>query len=266
VTQAEAGLAATEGRLPVMQARDVVVSFGGVRALDGVSVDFFPGEVCGLIGPNGAGKTTLFDTLSGIRAPTSGSIIFDQRDVTSRSATWHARHGIRRTFQRQQTFGWLSVEDNLIVAVEWRGGGGGVAADVVGLPARRALERQRRERADWVLGVCGISEVRAMPAANLPIGRARMVEMARAVIDHPRVLLLDEPTSGLEEAEMDNLGAVIQRVRTEEGCAVVLVEHDVAFVMRHCDRIVVLNLGKIIADGSPEEVRNDAAVSAAYLG
>ena len=105
-----------------------------------------------------------------------------------------------------------------------------------------------------------------MPAANLPIGRARMVEMARAVIDHPRVLLLDEPTSGLEETEMDNLGAVIQRLRTEEGCAVVLVEHDVAFVMRQCDRIVVLNLGKVIADGSPEAVRGNPAVSAAYLG
>jgi branched-chain amino acid transport system ATP-binding protein len=264
--EAEAAPAVGTERQPVLQARDVVVSFGGVRALDGVSADFFPGQVCGLIGPNGAGKTTLFDCLSGVRTPSGGSILLDQHNVTKRSATWHARHGIRRTFQRQQTFGWLSVEDNLIVAVEWRGGGGGVAADVVSLPGRRAIEKQRRERADGVLELCGISEVRALPAANLPIGRARMVEMARAVIDHPRVLLLDEPTSGLEEAEMDNLGAVIQRVRTEEGCAVVLVEHDVGFVMRQCDRIVVLNLGKVIADGSPEEVRNDAAVSAAYLG
>jgi branched-chain amino acid transport system ATP-binding protein len=266
MSEAEAAPTPGEGRRPVLQARDVVVSFGGVRALDGVSVDFYPGEVCGLIGPNGAGKTTLFDCLSGVRAPTAGSIMLDQHDVTTRSATWRARHEIRRTFQRQQTFGWLSVEDNLIVAVEWRGGGGGVAADLLSLPARRRRERERRERADWVLEICGISELRAMPAANLPIGRARMVEMARAVIDHPRVLLLDEPTSGLEETEMENLGAVIQRLRTEEGCAVVLVEHDVAFVMRQTDRIVVLNLGKVIADGSPEAVRGDPAVSAAYLG
>jgi branched-chain amino acid transport system ATP-binding protein len=158
------------------------------------------------------------------------------------------------------------VEDNLLVALEWRGGGGGFAADLVSLPARRGREKERRQRADRVLELCGLADLRDMPAANLPIGRARMVEMARAVIDHPRVLLLDEPTSGLEEAEMDNLGAVLQRVRNEEGCTVVLVEHDVGFVMRQCDRIVVLNLGQIIADGTPEDVRNDAAVRAAYLG
>jgi branched-chain amino acid transport system ATP-binding protein len=219
-----------------------------------------------LIGPNGAGKTTLFDCLSGIRTPTSGSIVLDRQDVTGRSATWRARHGIRRTFQRQQTFGWLTVEDNLLVALEWRGGGGGVGADLIGLPSRRSREKERRERADWVLELCGIADLRSMPAANLPIGRARMVEMARAVIDHPRVLLLDEPTSGLEEAEMENLGIVMQRLRKEEGCAVVLVEHDVGFVMRQSDRIVVLNLAQVIADGSPEEVRNNAAVGAAYLG
>jgi branched-chain amino acid transport system ATP-binding protein len=271
VSQTEAAPAAegnqrVAGAPPVLQARDIVVAFGGVRALNKVSVDFFAGEVCGLIGPNGAGKTTLFDCLSGVRTPTSGSIILDQVDVTGRSATWRARHSIRRTFQRQQTFGWLSVEDNLLVALEWRGGGGGLAADLVSLPTRRSREKERRARADWVLELCGIADLRKLPAANLPIGRARMVEMARAVIDHPRVLLLDEPTSGLEESEMENLGTVMQRVRKEEGCAVVLVEHDVGFVMRQCDRIVVLNLGQIIADGSPEEVRNDAAVGAAYLG
>jgi branched-chain amino acid transport system ATP-binding protein len=271
VSQTEAAPAAGGSRRlagdgPVLQARDVVVAFGGVRALNQVSVDFFAGEVCGLIGPNGAGKTTLFDCLSGVRTPTSGSIILDEVDITARSATWRARHAIRRTFQRQQTFGWLSVEDNLLVALEWRGGGGGLAADLASLPSRRSREKERRARADRVLELCGIAELRKMPAANLPIGRARMVEMARAVIDHPRVLLLDEPTSGLEENEMENLGIVMQRVREEEGCAVVLVEHDVGFVMRQCDRIVVLNLGQLIADGSPEEVRNDAAVGAAYLG
>jgi branched-chain amino acid transport system ATP-binding protein len=271
VSQSEAapasgGKGRVAGAAPVLQARDIVVAFGGVRALNQVSTDFFSGEVCGLIGPNGAGKTTLFDCLSGVRTPTSGTISLDGVDVTERSATWRARHAIRRTFQRQQTFGWLTVEDNLLVALEWRGGGGGLAADLVGLPTRRSREKARRQRADRVLDLCGIGDLRKMPAANLPIGRARMVEMARAVIDPPRVLLLDEPTSGLEEKEMENLGSVMQRVREEEGCAVVLVEHDVGFVMRQCDRIIVLNLGQVIADGPPEEVRNDAAVGAAYLG
>lgn len=253
-------------RQPVLQARDITVSFGGVRALAAVNATFYPGEVCGLIGPNGAGKTTFFDCLSGVRTPTSGTIAFDGVDITRRSATWRAQHGIRRTFQRQQTFGWLSVEDNVLVALEWRGGGGGLAADLVAFPSRVSVETERRKRVDQVLDLCGIVDLRNEPAANLPIGRARMVEMARAIVDRPRVLLLDEPTSGLEESETEHLGEVMQRARAEEGCAVVLVEHDVGFVMRQCDRIVVLNLGSVIADDVPEVIRNDAAVGAAYLG
>ena len=253
-------------RRPVLEARDITVAFGGVRALSSVSTEFYAGEVCGLIGPNGAGKTTLFDCLSGVRTPTAGTIAFDGTEVTRRSATWRARHGIRRTFQRQQTFGWLSVEDNVLVAMEWRSGGGGLAADLVAFPTRTSAEADRRRRVDQVLELCGIAELRHEPAANLPIGRARMVEMARAIVDRPRVLLLDEPTSGLEESETHNLGEVMQRARAEEGCAVVLVEHDVGFVMRQCDRIVVLNLGAVIADDVPEVIRNDAAVGAAYLG
>jgi branched-chain amino acid transport system ATP-binding protein len=244
----------------------MTVTFGGVRALSDVSAAFYQDEVCGLIGPNGAGKTTYFDCLSGVRTPTSGTVSYEGTDISGRSATWRARRGIRRTFQRQQTFGWLTVEENLLVALEWRGGGGGLAADLMRLPTRRARENERRARAEHVLDLCGIADLRKEPAANLPIGRARMVEMARAVVDRPRVLLLDEPTSGLEEAETENLGEVMQRVRREEGCAVVLVEHDVGFVMRQCDRIVVLNLGAVIADDVPDVVRNDAAVGAAYLG
>jgi branched-chain amino acid transport system ATP-binding protein len=250
----------------VLEARKVTVRFGGVTALADVDVAFAPGEVCGLIGPNGAGKTTLFDTLSGVRTPSSGSIHLAGDDVTRRSPTWRSRHGIRRTFQRQQPFGWLTVEENLLVALEWRGGGGGLFADLVRLPTRLVKERERRQRVAEVLEVCGIDDVRGEPAGKLPIGRARMVEMARAIVDRPRVLLLDEPTSGLEDAEVENLGQTIQRVRREEGCTVVLVEHDVGFVMGQCDRIVVLNLGRVIADGPPAEIRNDAAVGAAYLG
>jgi branched-chain amino acid transport system ATP-binding protein len=249
-----------------LSAADVSVRFGGVAALTSVSLDAHSGEVLGLIGPNGAGKTTLFDVLSGIRPPTTGRIIYEGDDITKRSPTWRSRHGIRRTFQRQQMFGWLSVEDNVLVALEWRGGGGGLVADLAAMPTRRKRERDRRARTDEVLELCGLLELRDQPAGKLPIGRARMVEMARAIVDEPRVLLLDEPTSGLEESETRSLGESMQRVCKERGCAVILVEHDVGFVMKHCDRIIVLNLGGVIAEGPPDVIRDDTAVQEAYLG
>jgi len=266
VTDAEVGERPAERRTPLLQAVKVSVRFGGVAALTDISLDFYPDEVCGLIGPNGAGKTTFFDSISGIRAPTTGRIVYDGADITSRSVTWRARHGIRRTFQRQQVFGWLSVEDNIMAATEWRGGGGGLAADLVRFPTRVKWEQERRARVDEVLELCGIADLAKVPAASLPLGKARMAEMARAIVDHPRVLLLDEPTSGLEESEVEKFGESIHTVRREEGCAVVLIEHDVGFVMRQSDRVVALNLGQVLASGSPEEVRNDPAVVEAYFG
>jgi branched-chain amino acid transport system ATP-binding protein len=254
------------GESALLQAIEVTVRFGGVTALSEVSLGFRADEICGLIGPNGAGKTTLFDTISGIRPPTSGRIVYDGFDVTRRSVTWRARQGIRRTFQRQQTFGWLSVEDNVIAAMEWRGGGGGLLADLVRAPTRRNLEQTRRRRVDEALELCGIADIAKAPTASLPLGKARLAEMARAIVDHPRVLLLDEPTSGLEEAEVESFGMSLHAVRQEEHCAVVLVEHDVGFVMRMSDRVVALDLGEILADGRPEQVRNDPAVVAAYFG
>src|SRR5580704_5408267 len=142
---------------PILEAETLTMAFGGVRALSEVSVSFAAGEICGLIGPNGAGKTTLFDCLTGVRRPTSGCIRYCGEEVTGRSATWFARQGMRRTFQRQQIFGWLPVEDNVLVALEWRGGGGGLAADLLSLPTRRTRERERRARVDEVLEVCGLA-------------------------------------------------------------------------------------------------------------
>ena len=244
----------------------VSVRFGGIRALTDVSMTVDLGEVVGLIGPNGAGKTTLFDAISGVRLPDEGRVFLGGKDMTRASAVSRARWGLRRTFQRVQTFGWLSVEDNVLTAMEWEGGGGGIAADLVAFPTRRRREKQRRARVDDVLERCGLTEVRKDSAGSLPIGLARMVEVARALIANPKILMLDEPTSGLDHAEAGRLGEQIQRVRGEGECGVLLVEHDVGFVMEQCDRIVVLDLGQVLATGSPAEVQQNQAVRAAYLG
>lgn len=173
---------------------------------------------------------------------------------------------MRRTFQRQQLFGQLSVADNVLVAQEWRGGGGGLAADLLALPARRARELARRARGERVLADCGIGALGTSYAGGLPVGQARMVELARAVADPPRVLLLDEPASGMSAPEREQLATVVRRLAAEEGCAVLLVEHNVAFVMDLCTRVVVLDLGTVLAEGTAAEVRADPLVREAYLG
>jgi ABC-type branched-subunit amino acid transport system ATPase component len=266
VTAVEHAPPAPPTATPALRLSGISVRFGGITALADVSLAVAPGEVRGLIGPNGAGKTTLFDVISGLRAPDAGRVELDGEDVTSRSAVQRARWGLRRTFQRVQTFGWLSVEDNVLAALEWRGGGGGPVADLVAFPTRRHRERARRERVRTVLEQCGLDQVRGEMASALPIGLGRMMELARAIVDSPRVLLLDEPTSGLDEAESARLGDRIQAIREENACAVLLVEHDVGFVMRQCDRIVVLDLGEVLAVGEPQEIQANAAVRAAYLG
>jgi ABC-type branched-subunit amino acid transport system ATPase component len=246
--------------------RGVTVRFGGITALDAVSIDANRGEVLGIIGPNGAGKTTLFDVISGVRAPNEGSVLLAGQDVTSTSSTKRARRGLRRTFQRVQAFGWLTVEDNILAALEWHGGGGGFVADLAYFPTRRRREKERRRRVDEVLERCGLTAVRRELAGSLPIGVARMVELARAIVDEPKLLLLDEPASGLDETEVVRLGEQIQAVRDDSGCAVLLVEHNAGFVMQQSDRVVVLDLGTVLAEGLPSEVQRNQAVRDAYLG
>lgn len=251
---------------PLLAVEGVTVRFGGVVAVDNVNMSVPSGQVRGLIGPNGAGKTTLFDSITGVNTPSAGSIRLEGQELTGRPATTRARMGIRRTFQRQQPFGWLSVADNVLSALEWEGGGGGITADLFALPTRRRIEAERRERVDEVLELCGLTDIKDTPAGELPIARARMVELGRAIVSRPKLLLLDEPTSGIEHDEAEQLGQIIQTIRVEDECSVLLVEHDVAFVMAQCDLITVLNLGQVIGEGSPEEVRNNPAVRDAYLG
>jgi branched-chain amino acid transport system ATP-binding protein len=250
----------------VLEVEQVSVRFGGVNALTEVSLAVGRGEIVGVIGPNGAGKTTLFDVITGMRRPRDGSIKLDDTDVTGRSAAYRARLGVRRTFQRQQVFGALSVRENLLVAQESTGMLGGVVVDVLGLSGRRPAAAAREARADEIVAACGLAAVRDTPAGALPIGQARMLELGRALVEPPRLLLLDEPTSGLGEAESSALSAALRSQLDGSDCGVLLVEHDVAFVMDHCDRVVVLNLGRVIADGRPDEVRADPEVRSAYLG
>ena len=254
------------GAHPVLELTDICVRFGGITAVSEVSLSVPAGQVCGLIGPNGAGKTTLFDVVSGVRRPQAGRVLLEGSDVSGADPVKRSRLGVRRTFQRVQTYGWLTVEDNVLAATEWHGGGGGVVGDLVGWRGRRRRERQRRELVDATLERCGLTSVRHDFAGSLPIGTARMVEFARATVEPPTLLLLDEPASGLHAEEVERLGQLIRDCRSDSGCSVLLVEHNAGFVMTHCDRVVVLNLGSTLADGTPDEVQGDPAVRSAYLG
>jgi ABC-type branched-subunit amino acid transport system ATPase component len=249
----------------MLETVSITQSFGGVTALSEVSLRLERGKVHALIGPNGAGKTTLFDIISGVLRPTRGRVLLDERDISRVGAVGRARLGIRRTFQRQQPIGWLSVEDNVVAAMDWRGGGGGTVADLLGLFSRRRLETARRARACEVLELCGLVEYAAVMAGGLTIAQARMLEFARALADDPKVLLLDEPTSGLAEDGVEQATRIMQIARGQ-GCAIGLVEHDVSFVTAVSDTITVLNLGKIIAQGTPAQIVSHPAVRMAYLG
>jgi branched-chain amino acid transport system ATP-binding protein len=231
-------------RLEVREAR---VSFGGRLALDDVSMTAEPGTVTGLIGPNGAGKTTLFNVVGGLQVPERGRVLLGDDDLTALAPFKRARRGLARTFQRLELFGLLDVRTNIALA-----------ADVAGRAHPEGI-------ADALLDRLGLTDLAGVRADRLPTGHARRVELARALATGPRVLLLDEPASGQDEAETRAFGALLREIAAE-GVAVVLVEHDVSLVMEVCATIHVLDLGRVIARGTPDEVRADAAVLSAYLG
>ena len=241
--------------MALLEAEQVVMRFGGVVALDNASVDIDTGEVTGLIGPNGAGKTTLFNVVTGLLPPTSGRVKFDGHDITRSTVAKRSQMGIARTFQKLEAFNTLSAFDNVRVAVEKN---------------HRAKWKHRRvsDVAHEMLGKVGLDEVADVTVGTLPTGSARLVELARALACRPRVLLLDEPSSGLNEDETTAIGQLLLELVADKDndLAVLLVEHDMSFVMGVCARIHVLDFGKIIAVGTPIEVQADTAVRAAYLG
>jgi branched-chain amino acid transport system ATP-binding protein len=260
------GAAANSTRRPMIEASAIEVHFGGVKALTGVDLAVRPGECLGMLGPNGAGKTTLLDVLSGLREPTKGKVFVDGVEVTGKSPTKIARSGVRRTFQRQQPFGWLTVEENVLVALEWRGRSAGLLSDCCGLRSRGPRRAAHVDRVHEVLAMCGLLPFKDQPAAELPIGQIRLLEVARAVVDEPRALLLDEPTSGLGHDESARIGEVLIDIGKSYGCAILLVEHDIEFVFRLASRVMVLVGGQVLADDTPDVVRRDPAVIASYLG
>ena len=241
---------------------DLVVRFGGVTALAGVSFTVPRGKVCGLIGPNGAGKTTLFDCVSRLTRPKSGRIDLAGRDLLALPAHRVAELGVARTFQHLGLVPSLSVRDNVMLGAQ--GAGIGFLPAALRLPGVRSRERQLRERADAVLDRLALAGIAARPAVGLPYGTLKRIELARALAADPDLLMLDEPASGLSHEEVDELAGVIEDVRAD--MTVLLVEHHMGMVMRLSDTVVVLDFGRVVATGTPAQVREDPAVLAAYLG
>jgi branched-chain amino acid transport system ATP-binding protein len=223
------------------------------------------GEVVGLIGPNGAGKTVTFNVITGLQPATGGAVLLEGRDITKVPAHQRTEQGLARTFQVVQLFAGMTVLENLMVAAH-RFTSGGVISDSLRLPTRRKALASARERAQAVLGFLQLEHLADIEASQLPVGQARLVELARALCLKPKVLLLDEPASGLDPAETTAFVALLAEVRATLGCAVLLVEHDMGVVMPLCDHVVVMSFGELLAQGTPAEVRDDPRVQAAYLG
>ncbi len=249
--------------MSILETVDVSKRFAGISALEDISLAVDAGESVGLIGPNGAGKTTFFNCILGLLRPDAGRVVFGGRDITRVPVYRRARLGLGRTFQRVELFTGMTVRDHLLVAERARRGDGRLWKDLLNLGGPREEELVLAQQA---LELLGLDDVADHPIESLSLGRSRLVELGRALMTNPALLLLDEPSSGLDRRETDELVATLRAVQKERGAATLLVEHDVEMVRSFASRLCVLDFGTVIASGPTEEVLDDPTVRKAYLG
>ena len=258
-------MAVSPDTAPLLRVHDVRVRFGGIVALDGVSFGVAPGRIVGLIGPNGAGKTTLFNCVSRLYECDAGEIAFDGASLLAAGRHEIAGLGIGRTFQNLALFRSMSVLDNVMVGHHSRTRGG-FFANALRLPSASREDRAARDKALSLIAAPGMEALAETRVSDLPFGTQKRVELARALAAEPKLLLLDEPASGLNHEEVEELGALVREVRSRFELTVLLVEHHMSLVMRISDRVVALNFGRVIAEGTPDEVQRHPEVVSAYLG
>ena len=251
----------------ILKTENLGISFGGLKAVSEVNLEIKKKQLYGLVGPNGAGKTTIFNILTGVYKPTTGKVFLDGEEITGKSQMVINHKGIARTFQNIRLFNNMTVIRNVLVGLhdqpEFKCS---ILESILRLPRHFKVEKAMRERAKEILRIVGLEEERNFLSCNLPYGKQRKLEIARALATNPKLLLLDEPAAGMNPHETEDLMSIVRRIREEFDMTVLLIEHDMKFVSGLCDEVTVLNFGTVLAQGTAEEALNDPEVIRAYIG